>query len=94
VITVSGLTGAGLEDLWARVLDHRKRLEATGELAEKRRTQDAKWMWALVHERMHERLATDPAVRGRVPAIEQAVASGALSPNAGADEIAALIGLP
>jgi LAO/AO transport system kinase len=43
---------------------------------------------------MHERLATDPAVRGRVPAIEQAVASGALSPNAGADEIAALIGLP
>jgi LAO/AO transport system kinase len=93
VITVSGLTGAGLEDLWARVLDHRKRLEATGELAEKRRTQDAKWMWALVHERMHERLATDPAVRGRVPAIEQAVASGALSPNAGADEIAALIGL-
>ena len=93
VITVSGLTGAGLEDLWARVLDHRKRLDATGELAEKRRTQDAKWMWALVHERMHERLATDPAVRGRVPAIEQAVASGALSPNAGADEIAALIGL-
>ena len=93
VITVSGLTGAGLEDLWARVLDHRKRLGATGELAEKRRTQDAKWMWALVHERMHERLATDPAVRGRVPAIEQAVASGALSPNAGADEIAALIGL-
>ena len=93
VITVSGLTGTGLDDLWAKVLDHRKRLDATGELAEKRRAQDTKWMWALVHERMHERLTTDPAVRGRVPEIERAVASGSLSPNAGADEIAALIGL-
>jgi LAO/AO transport system kinase len=93
VITVSGLTGTGLDGLWAQVLDHRKRLDATGELAEKRRAQDTKWMWALVHERMHERLTTDPAVRGRVPEIERAVASGSLSPNAGADEIAALIGL-
>ncbi len=45
-------------------------------------------MWALVHERLHERLAGDPAVRGRVPAIERAVAEGDVSPNAGADEIA------
>ena len=30
--------------------------------------QDAKWMWALVHERMHERLTHDPALRQRVPA--------------------------
>jgi LAO/AO transport system kinase len=93
VVTVSGLSGTGLDDLWARVLDHRRRLEATGELPAKRRAQDTKWMWALVHERMHERLTTDPAVRGQVPEIERAVASGTLSPNAGADEIAALVGL-
>jgi LAO/AO transport system kinase len=93
VITVSGLTGAGLEDLWAKILDHRSRLEATGELQAKRRTQDTKWMWALVHERLHDKLATDPAVRGRVPAIEQAVSGGSLSPTAGADEITSLLGL-
>jgi LAO/AO transport system kinase len=93
VVTVSGLTGQGLKEAWAKVLDHRARLEATGELTIKRRAQDTKWMWALVHERLHHKLATDPAVRGRIPEIERAVAAGALSPNAGADEIAALLGL-
>jgi len=93
VLTVSGLTGQGLDELWAKVLDHRKRLEATGELAAKRRDQDTKWMWALVHERLHERLTHDPALRKRVPEIEQAIAAGTLSPNAGASEIVKLLGL-
>lgn len=93
VLTVSGLTGQGLDELWTKVLDHRKRLEATGELAAKRRAQDTKWMWALVHERMHERLTHDPALRRRVPEIERAIAQGTLSPTAGASEIVTLLGL-
>jgi LAO/AO transport system kinase len=93
VTTVSGLTGQGLDDLWAKVLDHRARMTATGELARKRREQDTRWMWALVHERLHGRLTHDPSVRQRVPAIERAVANGELSPTAGADEIGKLVGL-
>ena len=93
VLTISGLTGQGLDDLWARVLDHRRRLEATGELPAKRRAQDTKWMWTLVHERLHERLTQDPALRRRVPEIEQAIAQGTLSPTAAAAEIVALLGL-
>lgn len=93
VLTVSGLTGQGLDELWTKVLDHRKRLEATGELATKRRAQDTKWMWALVHERLHERLTHDPALRQRVPEIERAIAGGTLSPNAAASEIVKLLGI-
>jgi LAO/AO transport system kinase len=93
VITVSGLTGLGLDDLWAKVLDHRARLEASGELEAKRRAQDGKWMWALVHERLQERLRGDPAVRDRLPKLERAVAEGELSPTAAADEIAGILGL-
>jgi LAO/AO transport system kinase len=93
VVTVSGLTGQGLREAWAKVMDHRARLDATGELQAKRRTQNTKWMWALVHERLHEKLTTDPDVRRKLPEIERAVAAGTLSPNAGADEIAALLGL-
>jgi LAO/AO transport system kinase len=93
VLTVSGLTGQGLDELWTKVLDHRRRLEATGELASKRRAQDTKWMWALVHERLHERLAHDPALRERVPEIERAIAEGTLSPNAAASEIVKLLGI-
>jgi LAO/AO transport system kinase len=93
VLTVSGLTGQGLDELWTKVLDHRKRLEATGELAAKRRAQDTKWMWALVHERLHERLTHDPALRQRVPEIERAIAGGTLSPDAAASEIVKLLGI-
>jgi len=93
VLTISGLTGQGLDELWTKVLDHRRRLEATGELAAKRRAQDTKWMWALVHERLHERLAHDPALRRRVPEIERAIAEGTLSPDAAASEIVKLLGI-
>jgi LAO/AO transport system kinase len=93
VLTVSGLTGKGLDELWTKVLDHRRRLEATGELAAKRRAQDTKWMWALVHERLHERLTHDPALRRRVPEIERAIGNGTLSPNAAASEIVKLLAI-
>ncbi|MBM6592551.1 methylmalonyl Co-A mutase-associated GTPase MeaB [Microvirga pudoricolor] len=93
VMTISGLTGDGLDALWAKVLDHRARLEATGELAAKRRAQDAKWMWALVDERMHQKIATDAALRARLPEIERQLSGGILSPDAAADEIAVLLGL-
>src|SRR5215213_5994646 len=42
VVTVSGLTGQGLKEAWTKVLDHRARLEAVGELQAKRRAQDTK----------------------------------------------------
>jgi LAO/AO transport system kinase len=93
VVTISGLTGEGLNDLWERILDHRRRLEATGEIAAKRREQDIRWMWALVDERLRERLTGDASLRARMSAIEASVRDGAASPSAAADEIAALIGL-
>ncbi|WP_134497542.1 methylmalonyl Co-A mutase-associated GTPase MeaB [Microvirga pakistanensis] len=93
VLTISGLTGQGLDELWSKVLDHRRRLEASGELAAKRRTQDTKWMWALVHERLHERLTRDPVLKRRVPDIEKGIADGSVSPDAGASEIVKLLGL-
>lgn len=93
VLTISGLTGQGLDEVWTKVLDHRSRLEATGELVTKRRAQDTKWMWALVHERLHDRLAHDPALRRRVPEIERQIAAGTLSPTAGAEEIVGLLGI-
>ena len=93
VILISGLAETGLDDLWARILDHRGRMDATGERQARRRRQDARWMWAMVDERIRDRLRLDPTLRGRVPAIEAAVAEAALSPSAGADEIVGLLGL-
>ncbi|HVL74029.1 MAG TPA: methylmalonyl Co-A mutase-associated GTPase MeaB, partial [Beijerinckiaceae bacterium] len=92
VITVSGLTGEGLDRLWEIVREHRGRLGPEG-LAGRRRAQDVKWMWALVEERLHGRLAGDPALRAKARAVEAAVGRGELPPSAAAESIAALLGL-
>lgn len=93
VVLVSGLAETGLDDLWATILRHREQEAASGALAAKRRAQDAKWMWAMVHERLRARLTDDASLRQRLPAIEAGLAGGSLSPAAAADEIAALLGL-
>ena len=93
VMTVSGFHGLRLDALWAQVVEHRKKLTATGEIRTKRRAQDVKWMWALVHERLHQRLVGSPEVRRRTAEAEGRVARGEASPAAGAALIAELIGL-
>jgi GTPase len=92
VVTCSALTGAGIAQLWEHVLDHHRRLSASGAFAAQRREQQVKWMWAMVEERLHGRLATDPKLRTRLPELERAVAAGALSPALAAGEIVATLG--
>src|SRR5262245_18347703 len=93
VIACSGLTGTGIDELWAQVLLHRERMSASGEFADVRRTQQVKWMWAMIEERLMGRLKQDPAVRARLPALEKAVAEGRLSPAVAADDVAQAMGV-
>ncbi|WP_127089947.1 methylmalonyl Co-A mutase-associated GTPase MeaB [Aquabacter cavernae] len=93
VLTYSGLTGAGVPEVWEQVRAHRARCEAAGAFAATRRTQQIRWMWTLLQERLAERVRTDPAIKARLPALEGAVADGTLAPTLAANEIAALLGL-
>jgi LAO/AO transport system kinase len=93
VVTISGLTGDGLDALWARIEDHRARHEAKGLIAEKRHRQDVKWMWAMVEDRLKAKLRDDPALKAATPALEAAVAAGTLAPTLAADDIAQALGL-
>jgi len=93
VLTYSALTGAGVAQLWEQVLDHHRRLSATGALAARRREQQVKWMWALLEERLRRRLAGDAKLKSRLPQLERAVAEGALSPALAVDDIVATLGL-
>jgi LAO/AO transport system kinase len=93
VVTYSALTGAGVAELWDRVLEHRTRLSASGALERQRREQQVKWMWAMIEERLIGRLKSDATVKARLPALEAAVAEGRLSPALAADEIAEALGI-
>ena len=93
VITYSALTGGGIAELWAKVLAHRAALSAIGELADRRRDQQVKWMWTLLEERLMAKLRGDPALRAKLKTAEAAVAAGKLAPTLAVDEIAGALGL-
>ena len=93
VLTYSGLTGEGIEELWNQVLLHRERAGQAGALAARRSAQQVKWMWALFDDRLRGRLHADPSLRAELPAIERAVAKGTLAPTSGASRLAALLGM-
>ena len=93
VVTFSALTGNGIDGLWAKVTEHKDKMTATGELADIRRTQQVKWMWTLLEERLTARLRSDPAIRARVRTAEAQVAAGKLAPTLAVEEIAELLGV-
>jgi LAO/AO transport system kinase len=93
VVTYSALTGTGVAALWEQVLEHHRRLAATGAFAARRREQQVRWMWAMLEDRLHSRLATDPKLKAKLPQLERAVADGTLSPALAVDDIVAALGL-
>jgi LAO/AO transport system kinase len=93
VVTYSALTRDGIPGIWGRVMEHRTAMLAAGEHAARRRAQQVKWMWAMLEERIAARLRSDPALRGRLPRLEAAVAQGTMSASMAVEELASALGI-
>jgi LAO/AO transport system kinase len=93
VLTYSALTCEGIPELWAKVMEHRERMMASGAFAARRREQQIKWMWAMLEERLASRLRSDPALRAKLPRLEAAVAEGRISASMAVEELAAGLGI-
>ncbi len=93
VATYSALTGDGIAELWAQVLEHRRRLTASGELAALRGGQQVKWMWSMLEERLFAPLRSDRSLKAALPEMEAEVAAGRLAPAAAVEKIAGMLGL-
>ena len=89
VLTCSALTTDGLEDIWQTILDHRDRLNSTGELTERRRRQAIDWMWALIEDGLKDQFKTNADVKAQLPEIIRAVEKGKTSPTAAAHQLLA-----
>ena len=76
VLTCSARTMDGIDDIWEIILDHRKILEASGELNEKRKRQALDWMWQLIEEGLIDRFHEHPEVRRQLPGTIEAVVKG------------------
>jgi LAO/AO transport system kinase len=91
VVTFSALTGAGLSELWQKILDHRTAMNASGDFTARRRQQQVKWMWSMLEQRLMARLRADPAIRSKVKKMEAEVADGRITPSVAAEQIAEML---
>ena len=87
VVTCSGLTNAGLQEIWEKISQHREKLSGSGELQSKRARQQVGWLWTLIDDRLRTSLKQDPAVSAIIKSVEADVMEGRLTPGAGADRI-------
>ena len=88
VLTCSGLTGAGVPEVWEKVLAHRESLGADG-LGRKRAEQQLDFTWALVRDELEQRLRRSPGVRREREEVREEVLRGDLQATAAADRIIA-----
>lgn len=92
-LAISGQTGAGLDELWQTLEEHRAALVASGALTRLRAEQGRAWMWALITERLGRVFRANPAVAAQLDATEQAVLDGRLSPTSASEQLLTAFGL-
>ena len=93
VVTISGATNQGLDELWTRILDHRQKMTATGEYAGRRQDQAVGWMRDMIEDRLMAALRANPKVAAELPDLERDVRSGAMMPTRAVDRVMNLVGL-
>lgn len=84
VLTVSALAQEGIGEFWREIERFREVMEASGELAAKRRRQALDWMWALIDSGLRARFRHDPQVKDNLEAVSRSVAAGRMTPAAAA----------
>ncbi|MGW7820846.1 methylmalonyl Co-A mutase-associated GTPase MeaB [Streptomyces puniciscabiei] len=87
VLSCSARESSGLDTVWERLEQHRTLLDSTGRLTAKRRDQQVRWTWAMVHDELLDRLRRAPAVREAAPGLERQVREGKLTATLAAERI-------
>ncbi|WP_100500036.1 methylmalonyl Co-A mutase-associated GTPase MeaB [Geodermatophilus chilensis] len=87
VLTCAGLTGEGLDEVWAKLVEHQERRAASGAFEERRRSQQVRWTRQLVRDGLEHRLRAHPGVRAAAPELEKAVLAGELTPALAAQQL-------
>ena len=90
VHTVSGLTGAGLPELWAAIETHRKKTAGSGSRAKRRAGQQVRWLDSLIEEGLTQGFGQRPEIAARLKTVRREVADGRIPASSAADELLAL----
>ncbi|PHN04482.1 methylmalonyl Co-A mutase-associated GTPase MeaB [Flavilitoribacter nigricans] len=87
VVRCSALKQEGLSDIWQLMLDFCTFTQANGSWAENRRDQARHWLHQSLTEHLQQLFYQHSAVQQALPAVEQAVTDGQLSPFRAANNL-------
>jgi len=87
VLTCSGMTNEGLDELWKQIEIFRDRTSATGEFDERRRGQQVRWMWSMLDERLRDDLRSRPALSELLSSMESQVQAGDLTATVAVEQV-------
>jgi LAO/AO transport system kinase len=93
VLTCSALHREGLDAVWDTVKRGHARLMASGELAERRRRQNSRWLWAVVEDELRQAVHHHPAVSAILERLQRQVLAGTIPPAAAARRILETFGI-
>ena len=85
VLSTSAFQGAGLDDVWDAVQEHRHALDGAGALGPMRSEQLRRWLWSELREGLVDRFVADAGER--LAAAERDVTAGRKLPTIAADEL-------
>ena len=87
VVTCSARDNTGVLDIWERILEHRRRLDESGELAVNRARQRRGWMWSMVQDALLRSLDDQREVRALRRRFEAQLDANQTTPALGAQAI-------
>ena len=93
VITISAQDNNGLDVLWNKIDLYHTSMQKSGEWVSKRRSQQIRWMWSMVDDRLKRRLKADPKIKAMIPDLEKEVGTGRLIPTLAVDKIFSTFGV-
>jgi LAO/AO transport system kinase len=83
-----------MDAVWMPWQRHRTALDASGELAERRRQQQRDWLWSMLNEGLQRHFLARPDVAAALLDIERGVLDAAMTPTEGARRLLALLDAP
>lgn len=83
-LTCSGLTGQGLDQLWAKVEAFFLEIEKSGQLEARRREQALEWMRSTVGQELERRFYNQERIKALLPDLERKVLDGEVPPTVAA----------
>jgi GTPase len=93
VLTISAQANRGLDELWAKIVEHKESMTASGEFAARRGSQAVAWMRDLLQERLLAALQADASIARRMTELESEVRAGARTATLAVGELVEMMGL-